>query len=105
MAILLYLQVEYAKNMGFGGVMFWSLDIDDFSGDYCKRGRYPLLAAIGPARQITPEVTFAPPTTTTEQKGGFKLFFVESVAPSNLILTYLIPFTLMFSYMTVVICL
>ena len=29
-----------------GGVMFWSLDLDDFTGDYCGHGPYPLLSAI-----------------------------------------------------------
>lgn len=26
--------------------MFWSLDLDDFKGDYCGQGRYPLLSAM-----------------------------------------------------------
>ena len=26
--------------------MFWSMDLDDFQGDYCNKGPYPLLTAI-----------------------------------------------------------
>ncbi|KAL7985303.1 hypothetical protein Chor_003873 [Crotalus horridus] len=38
--------VQYAKNNNLGGIMIWSLDQDDFSGTFCKKGNYPLLAAI-----------------------------------------------------------
>ena len=36
-------QVNYIKNNGFGGAMIWAIDLDDFSGNYCGGGRYPLL--------------------------------------------------------------
>ena len=39
-------QVQYAHQMNFSGVMFWSMDLDDFNGDSCGMGRYPLLSAI-----------------------------------------------------------
>ncbi|KAK3083195.1 hypothetical protein FSP39_016475 [Pinctada imbricata] len=64
-------KVEYAMNLGLGGVMFWSLDIDDFTGNYCKRGRYPLLTAIAKTSQeykpiITTTQTTKKPTTKTQ---------------------------------------
>ncbi|XP_072500419.1 chitinase-3-like protein 2 [Notamacropus eugenii] len=39
-------KVQYLKNSGLGGAMIWSIDLDDFSGDFCKKGPYPLLQAI-----------------------------------------------------------
>ena len=29
--------------MGLAGVMFWALDLDDFTGRFCNRGKYPLI--------------------------------------------------------------
>ena len=36
-------QVEFAKSMGLGGIMFWALDLDDFNGQFCNQGKYPLI--------------------------------------------------------------
>ena len=38
-------QVSYIKSEGFGGVMVWALDLDDFSGS-CGQGKYPLMRSI-----------------------------------------------------------
>lgn len=35
---------EFIKGNGLGGVMFWSLDTDDYSND-CSQGRFPLISA------------------------------------------------------------
>ena len=29
--------------------MLWALDLDDFSGNFCKEGKYPLLKALNKA--------------------------------------------------------
>nr|KAG5709852.1 hypothetical protein BaRGS_032676 [Batillaria attramentaria] len=39
-------KVCYIKQQGFGGVMVWALDLDDFSGTFCNQGAYPLMHAI-----------------------------------------------------------
>ncbi|XP_025089813.1 probable chitinase 10 [Pomacea canaliculata] len=36
----------YVKQQGFGGVMVWTPDDDDFSGSSCQEGKYPLMTAI-----------------------------------------------------------
>ena len=36
--------------MDLGGVMVWALDFDDFTGQFCGSGKYPLLTAINEVR-------------------------------------------------------
>nr|UEK51574.1 Cht10-like protein [Parasacculina yatsui] len=37
---------EWALSEGLAGAMIWSLALDDFSGQFCQCGKYPLLKAI-----------------------------------------------------------
>ena len=41
--VMFFSQVAYIREQGFGGAMFWALDLDDFKGKYCAQGTYPLL--------------------------------------------------------------
>ena len=37
-------KLEFVKRKGLGGVMFWSLDTDDYNND-CFKGKFPLIAS------------------------------------------------------------
>merc|ERR1719221_2459213 len=37
---------QFIKDNGYGGGMIWALDLDDFKGEFCGCGKYPLLTAI-----------------------------------------------------------
>ncbi|XP_051270963.1 chitinase-3-like protein 1 [Dicentrarchus labrax] len=37
-------KVEYLKSRKLGGVAVWTLDMDDFSGQFCEQGKYPLIS-------------------------------------------------------------
>lgn len=43
----IYFKVKYALTKKLGGIMFWSIDLDDFRGRY--HSKYPLLTAINEA--------------------------------------------------------
>lgn len=36
-------KVDYLKRMNLGGVIVWSLDMDDKTGQVCNEGPYPVL--------------------------------------------------------------
>ncbi|XP_050392582.1 probable endochitinase [Patella vulgata] len=57
---------KYVKTRGLAGVFVWSLDFDDFNGEACGQGSYPLLNAI--KNELTDEgvdTTTSPTTSPT----------------------------------------
>lgn len=37
------IKVAFAAKKRLAGIMWWSLDMDDFSGRFCGQGKYPLI--------------------------------------------------------------
>ncbi|XP_027877221.1 acidic mammalian chitinase-like isoform X5 [Xiphophorus couchianus] len=58
------IKAEYVKDNNYGGAFVWSLDMDDFSGQFCGQGNYPL---IGYLRSRLDSVTTS--STTPNQPG------------------------------------
>ncbi|XP_067381966.1 acidic mammalian chitinase-like [Channa argus] len=79
----LYTKVTYLKTNHFGGACVWSMDLDDFTGNFCKQGKNPFIsylhnllfpdtaatttATTTPTATMTttPTTTITAPTTTT----------------------------------------
>ncbi|NXN45133.1 CHIA chitinase, partial [Rhinoptilus africanus] len=40
------IKVDWLKKNNFGGAMVWALDLDDFTGTFCKEGKYPLITTL-----------------------------------------------------------
>ncbi|XP_040851852.1 chitotriosidase-1-like [Ochotona curzoniae] len=57
-------KVSYLRQMGLGGAMVWTVDLDDFRGSFCNQGPYPLIRTLhqelglptGPSTTPKPEV-------------------------------------------------
>ncbi|XP_053096889.1 acidic mammalian chitinase-like [Pangasianodon hypophthalmus] len=58
-------KVTYLKDFNFGGAIVWALDLDDFTGQFCGLGKYPLINELKKLLSNAPEFTTssAPPMT------------------------------------------
>lgn len=60
------MQVNWLKDSGFGGLLVWLIDDDDFSGSFCGSGPYPLMRQMNLVLEGSiPTTTTSPPTITT----------------------------------------
>merc|ERR1712203_1025400 len=61
-------KVAWLKTEGFGGIMIWSVDLDDFRG-YCGTGKYPLTKALVKELDVTPSTSDIPDLTKHRVEG------------------------------------
>ncbi|XP_069122710.1 chitotriosidase-1-like isoform X2 [Argopecten irradians] len=59
-------KTDYIKANGLGGSMVWAIDLDDFNGQFCGQGKYPLLSAIKQNLEsgAIPDIPTEAPATT-----------------------------------------
>lgn len=74
------LKCKYVKREGFGGAMVWTLDMDDFNGEFCPKKpkeKFPLVNAIKrefELDEITTTITTASTQTTVILSNETNLF-------------------------------
>uniref|UniRef100_I3KJP1 chitinase n=1 Tax=Oreochromis niloticus TaxID=8128 RepID=I3KJP1_ORENI len=56
------IKAQYVKDNRFGGAFVWSLDLDDFAGQFCGQGHYPLISYL---RTLLNSDSPPPPPVTT----------------------------------------
>ena len=77
-----YFKCNYVKKERLAGAMFWTLDMDDFSGKFCNNGTFPVVRALKQCFDTPPPTTTTTTTpttsTTTESTTIEELLIVNS---------------------------
>ncbi|KAJ8796809.1 hypothetical protein J1605_000100 [Eschrichtius robustus] len=71
------IKVSYLKQTGLGGVMVWTLDMDNFAGFFCNQGRYPLIKTLRLELSL-PYMSSGPPEPEAPQSCLRSLVFSSS---------------------------
>ena len=63
-------KLDYLLEKGMKGIMWWSLDLDDFDGQFCGQGKYPLISGVWENLKLKlnghhPTTTLSKTSTTT----------------------------------------
>ncbi|XP_050419117.1 chitotriosidase-1 [Patella vulgata] len=61
-------KVKWILAEGLAGAMFWSLDFDDFSGNHCGNGKFPLLTTMKNETMKVNTSFTSPPLTTMKNE-------------------------------------
>nr|XP_061802047.1 acidic mammalian chitinase-like isoform X1 [Nerophis lumbriciformis] len=81
------IKAQYLKAENFGGAFVWALDLDDFTGQFCAQGKYPLISYLRSALESDfpspPLSTTSGPSETTEAPSTTTMKPETTEAPST----------------------
>ena len=77
------LKVKWASTMSLGGTMLWTLDFDDYTGQFCNEGAFPIASAIKSVFDEFSVTTTTTSTTTTSTQSDEDDNSVETAATTT----------------------
>ncbi len=90
--------MKFLKEQGYGGVIIWSLDLDDKVGDACKEGPFPLINAVKRELLNVPKSSTTTTTEKSERENSYtistKTVRLRSMAHKRTVESFLLFFSL-----------